>query len=124
MAPKFVKVHCQEKANTMQVTKDGRPWARFVPFTRQGLCGTRRIAKCSGTITCPNKHCSYEMEFGKENVTQFTSNGDKRTCMHYHCNKNVKEIPCPARTNKEIPPNVKLTVHHFDICKEKPKKKK
>lgn len=121
---KIFKVTYQEGTNPMEATNDGRPWGRYVPSTQMGFSGTRRLAKCSGTLKCPNRHCSYLKEFGKANVTQFTSNGQNRTCMH--CDKNVERIPCAARKIWEIPRNINtVTVYHFGehTCTVKHEKK-
>jgi hypothetical protein len=50
------KIKVPGDSNSMEAAKDGRQWQRYVPSSRKGFTGTRRIAKCSSTHQCPSKH--------------------------------------------------------------------
>ncbi len=118
------KVKVPDDSNPMKATKDGKQWQRYVPSSRKGFTGTRRIANCSGTHQCISRHCSFLKEFGQPNTTQFLRNGQKRNCMH--CNAKVRYSACSARKIWEVPKvGNSVTVYHYGYhnCTVKPVKK-
>ena len=122
---RLYKIKISNGQNPMEISRDLRPWKRYVPSSRAGFLGKRRIAKCSGSMECPNTFCPFKKEFSQVNHNQVVQDGKYKRCMH--CNSKMKHTPCDARKIWEIPKSGEVvTVYHYGqhSCKIKRKEKK
>ena len=111
------KIPC-DLEEMMNVSRDGRPWKKWVTSGRKGFDGRRRIAHCKGSPICYSKSC--EMD-GIQNRVQFTVRGEERPVCVF-CSRECETASCAAHKVWEHSDGAVIVYHvGFHTCVAKKK---
>ena len=83
------------KETIMKVSKDGRPWDKWMNSSRKNLYGIRRVARCKGSYQCFNPSCDYMVNYGCRNKLQFQATSGVKVC--FVCGAPADIVHCAVK---------------------------
>jgi serine/threonine protein kinase len=111
------RIECKRE-QMMDVTKDGRPWAKWNSSKRKFFTGVRRIARCKGGYICLAEFCPFVKLHQGPNKVQFKREGGVVVC--FSCGKPANAVACPATKIWEYH-NDAVVVMHIGLHSCQPK---